>query len=120
MKGLCCKLLCAYAESRDDGGSRFQRDRRSWFRVTVKSKTIMNTLSLRCHRLCALPQRHDSHVAGCLPTIARIRLVAGGKRHLMAGELSFGQRKLPELAMALMVRRACCCSTSPRQASTLR
>ena len=27
-----------------------------------------------------------------------------GKRHLMAGELSFGQRKLLELAMALMVR----------------
>ena len=40
----------------------------------------------------------------CLSTITWIRLVAGGKRHLMAGELSFGQRKLLELAMALMVR----------------
>ena len=36
--------------------------------------------------------------------IAWIRLAAGGKRLLMAGELSFGQRKLLELAMTLMVR----------------
>ena len=36
--------------------------------------------------------------------VAWIRLVAGGKRHLMAGELSFGRRKLLEFAMALMVR----------------
>ena len=50
LKGLCCKLLCAYAESRDDGGSRFQRDGRSWFRVVVKPKTIMNTLGPRPHR----------------------------------------------------------------------
>ena len=50
LKGLCCKLLCAYAESRDDGGSRFQRDGRSWFRVVVKPKTIMNTLGPRSRR----------------------------------------------------------------------
>ena len=36
--------------------------------------------------------------------IAWIRLAAGGKRHLMAGEFSFGQRKLLELAMALTMR----------------
>ena len=50
LKGLCCKLLCAYAESRDDDGSRFQRDGRSWFRVVVKPKTIMNTLGPRSHQ----------------------------------------------------------------------
>ena len=50
LKDLCCKLFCAYAESRDDDGSRFQRDGRSWFRVTVKSKTIMNTLGPRSYR----------------------------------------------------------------------
>ena len=36
--------------------------------------------------------------------IAWIRLAAGDKRHLMAGELSFGQYKPLEFAMALMVR----------------
>ena len=36
--------------------------------------------------------------------IAWIRPAAGGTRHPMAGELSFVRRKLPEFAMAPMVR----------------
>ena len=44
MNGLGCKLLGAYAESRDDGASRIERDGQSWFRVAATPKTIMTTL----------------------------------------------------------------------------
>ncbi len=44
MNGLGCKLLGAYAESRDDGASRIERDGHSWFRVAATPKTIMTTL----------------------------------------------------------------------------
>ena len=44
MNGLGCKLLGAYAESRDDGASRIERDGQSWFRVVATPKTIMTTL----------------------------------------------------------------------------
>ena len=44
MNGLGCKLLGAWAESRDDGASRIERDRQSWFRVAATPKTIMTTL----------------------------------------------------------------------------
>ena len=44
MNGLGRKLLGAYAESRDDGASRIERDGQSWFRVTPTLKTIMTTL----------------------------------------------------------------------------
>ena len=44
MNGLGCKLLGAWAESRDDGASRIERDGQSWFRVAATPKTIMTTL----------------------------------------------------------------------------
>ena len=44
MNGLGCKLLGAYAEGRDDGASRIERDGQSWFRVAATPKTIMTTL----------------------------------------------------------------------------
>ncbi len=44
MNGLGCKLLGAFAESRDDGASRIERDGQSWVRVAATPKTIMTTL----------------------------------------------------------------------------
>ena len=44
MNGLGCKFLGAYAESRDDGANRIERDGQSWFRVAATPKTIMTTL----------------------------------------------------------------------------
>ena len=44
MNELGCKLLGAYAESRDDGARRIERDGQSWFRVAATPKTIMTTL----------------------------------------------------------------------------
>ena len=44
MNRLGCKLLGVYAESRDDGASRIERDGQSWFRVAATPKTIMPTL----------------------------------------------------------------------------
>ncbi len=44
MNGPGCKLLGAWAESRDDGASRTERDGQSWFRVAATPKMIMTTL----------------------------------------------------------------------------
>ena len=50
MNGLGCKLLGAYAESRDDGAMRIERDGQSWFRVAATPKTIMTTLGPATYR----------------------------------------------------------------------
>ena len=48
MNNLGCKLLGAYAESRDDGASRIERAGQGWFRVAPTPKTIMTTLCRPC------------------------------------------------------------------------
>ena len=51
MNGLGCKLLRAFAASRDDGASRIERDGQSWFREAATPKTIMTTLGpVTCRR----------------------------------------------------------------------
>ena len=63
MNGMGCKLLGAYAESRDDGASRIERDGQSWFQVAATPKTIMTTLGPVTYRRARYRSGGVQHVA---------------------------------------------------------
>ena len=64
LKGLCCKRLCAYAESQDDGGSRLRPRPAELAPGGGKAEDDHEYARSAVSPVCALPRRHESHVAG--------------------------------------------------------